>query len=107
MHQDGMPLASQVTGRSATRVELITEPGSTRAGVGTEIDHLFCAHGTYAAMTVHTQYSGQRAPNACWAQQPCARIGTVADGPAQPTNLDAVHALGALVDHGRSAGRPA
>jgi hypothetical protein len=51
-------------------------------------------------MTVHSKYAGQAATYACWAQQPCCCLGTIAHPPAKPTDLDSIQAPTAVIKHG-------
>jgi hypothetical protein len=50
-------------------------------------------------MTVHSKYAGQAATYACWAQQPCCCLGTIAHPPAKPTDLDSIQAPTAVIKH--------
>jgi hypothetical protein len=106
VHQDGVTLTSQLVRRGAARVVRVAQPDRAWAGVRTEVDQLLSADRSDAAMTVHAEYAGQVAPNACRTQQPSGRIRPVPNRPAQATDQDAIQGLTPLVDHSETGRKP-
>ena len=106
MDQHPIALTSQFISGSPTRVILITKPDGPRVRVETEVDQLLSANGPYTAMTVQTKYAGQSATYACWAQQPCRGLGTIAHRPTEPTDQDSVQAPTAVIKHCRAVPEP-
>ena len=106
VHENDMAATRELVRRAATGVVRGAEPGRPRTRARTEVDQLLGTNGPHAAVTMHAENSGQAAPNVGWAQQPGARVGSVAHRPAQSADQDAIAAHAALVMHCRTVGGP-